>query len=510
MIKKAIYSTDVYHYYNDKGDKTIFKDIIDRTMMSNIQSETKKRIYDLPLDKRRMAILSFIGEDRMAFLKLKELIDKEILDDIEHMTIIIKMIREYVKISQIEIRNYCDVLTPTNLITSMLDKLPKHVWSDPNLKWLDASNGVGSFLCFVIQKLMNGLKSWENDVEKRYNHIVTNMIYCSDIQPINVFSYLCTVDPKNKYDMNIYCGDSLSKEFDNHKKNVWEVDKFDVILGSPPFVLPQVAKGKRGGGTTLWDKFVINYINNLVDNGYLCLVHPTLWRKPSSEKSSSRFVNNILMKKQFHYIEMHNKIDGQKTFNGDTRYDFYVMENCPIYKKTIINGEDRRDVEIDLKGYEFIPNYNIKLFNKLIAKYDEERCPIIFNRTNYGSDQKWVSDKYDDINKYKLVHSTTKNGIRWMYSSRNDNGHFGISKIIFGESGLFDVVIDMEGEYGMTQCAMAIKVDSLEEAENIKSVLLSEDFSEFLKTVIWSNFRIDWRLFEYLKKDFWKEFNKIP
>lgn len=93
-----------------------------------------------------------------------------------------------------------------------------------------------------------------------------------------------------------------------------------------------------------------------------------------------------------------------------------------------------------------------------------------------------------------------------MYSSRNDKGHFGVSKVIFGESGIGDVIIDINGEYGMTQCAMAIKIKDVEEGEVIKQVLLSEKFNGFLKTVMWSNFRIDWRLFSYLKKDFWKEF----
>jgi hypothetical protein len=64
----------------------------------------------------------------------------------------------------------------------------------------------------------------------------------------------------------------------------------------------------------------------------------------------------------------------------------------------------------------------------------------------------------------------------------------------------------MNGDYGMTQGSMAIVIDSLEDVSSIKKALLSDGFNSFLKTVMWSNFRIDWRLFSYLKKDFWKEF----
>ena len=58
----------------------------------------------------------------------------------------------------------------------------------------------------------------------------------------------------------------------------------------------------------------------------------------------------------------------------------------------------------------------------------------------------------------------------------------------------------------MTQHAMAIRVNTIEEANNIKISLTSKKFTKFLESVMWSNFQIDWRLFTYLKRDFWKEF----
>ena len=93
-----------------------------------------------------------------------------------------------------------------------------------------------------------------------------------------------------------------------------------------------------------------------------------------------------------------------------------------------------------------------------------------------------------------------------MYSSRNDNGHFNIPKVIFGDSGIYNAVVDFDGLYGMTQHAMAIKVDSLFEANMIKQALESKKFKQLLSDCSWSNYQIDWRLFTYFKKDFWKEF----
>ncbi|NPV13223.1 MAG: hypothetical protein HPY57_15800 [Ignavibacteria bacterium] len=160
------------------------------------------------------------------------------------------------------------------------------------------------------------------------------------------------------------------------------------------------------------------------------------------------------------------------------------------------------NVAIATKGY----NNNEQNSKYKLNSFDWHEGGNYYIRTNYGTDKNWVSDEKNDEFKYTLIHSTPKGGTRYMYSSRNDNGHFGVSKVIFGDSGIGDVIIDMKGDYGMTQHSMAIIFSDIEEANNIKKALLSNKFNEFLKTVMWSNFQIDWRLFSYLKKDFWKEF----
>jgi hypothetical protein len=508
-ITGVTYSTAHYEHYNQNGDRNYFEEVIDKMILDGIvgMNETfRTAISNLSKDKKRMTILSLLDPDRNTFLKIKALIGDGNYSKADHIADVVNLLREYVKVAETLRRQYGEVMTPTSLITDMLNKLPKEVWSNPNLKWFDACNGVGPFICLVIYGLMKGLKNWEEDEEKRYKHIVENMIYSGEIQPSNVFLYMCAVDPKDEYKLNVYCGDFLAKNFDEHMKNVWGIENFDIIVGNPPYDKSQNADGKRGGGDTLWDKFVIKYINKLKSNGYLSLVHPTIWRKPQSERSSSKEVNKLMMSKQIHYLEMHDSKDGMKTFNAGTRYDFYVLENCDIYTTTKINDEDRIITNVDLKGYNFIPNKGLEFFNKILAGLNDEKCPVIFNRTNYGSDRPYVIEIQDDIHKYRLVHSTPKAGNRYLYSSRNDRGHFGIPKVIFGESGIYDVIIDMNGEYGMSQGAMAIVVSDIEEANNIKEVLLSDGFSKFLESVMWSNFRIDWRLFTFLKKDFWKEF----
>jgi hypothetical protein len=94
-----------------------------------------------------------------------------------------------------------------------------------------------------------------------------------------------------------------------------------------------------------------------------------------------------------------------------------------------------------------------------------------------------------------------------VYSNRNDKGHYGVPKIILGESGVASAFYDSKGEYAMTQGAIGIVIEDKEEAEKMLEVLKSESFGNLvLSSCLWSNFRIDAKLFMHLRKDFWKSF----
>ena len=64
----------------------------------------------------------------------------------------------------------------------------------------------------------------------------------------------------------------------------------------------------------------------------------------------------------------------------------------------------------------------------------------------------------------------------------------------------------MDGKYGMTQGAMAIQVDNLEEATLISKVIESDKFDKIIQSCLYSSYAIDWNIFKEFKKDFWKLF----
>lgn len=443
--------------------------------------------------QKRLHIVKILDKGLGLFTKIEGIMNLGKMDYIKN---ILMMLKSYVLIADVEKKKFGEVMTPLTLIKDMLNTLPQEVWSNPELKWLDPANGTGPYPIMAIYKLMVGLKDWESNDEKRYKYILEKMIYVGELQPKNMFLYMNAVDPMNEYNLNIYTGSFLEKEFDNNMKNSWSLDNFDIIIGNPPY-----NGAETGGGNSLWDKFVRKSISLLKEGRYLSFVHPSSWRKPPSERSKTADIWNLLAKEnQIIYLEIHSVEDGLKVFNAGTRYDFYCVEKRKKYKNTIVIDEKGVKNLINCEEWNFLPNYNINNLNKLLGK----DCRILFSRSAYGSDRPHVSDTMSDEFRYEVVHSITKSGPRIFYSTRCDRGFFEVPKVIFAESGLNDVIIDMSGRYGMTSHAFAIEVDNEEEALEIKKCLLSDRFKEIIKSCSWGNFAIDWRLFTYFKKDFYK------
>jgi len=488
-----------YQKYKETNNSNLFEEIIDMLMMDKhlgLDDETIDYILNEDkLENKRLNILAFIlkphcVEIRDSFKKLRDISTK-----MEYLKESLLLLNKYIEVGQQEKKKYGEVFTPLSLVKDMVSNLPNDVWSNPNLKWLDPANGMGNFPLVVIYKLMKGLEQWEPDPNKRYKHIIENMIYVCELQPKNSFMYLSLVDPIDDLAVNLYCGSFLDDGFDKHKREVWNVDKFDIVMGNPPY-----NGAEKGGGNSLWDKFIRKVLKNILsDNGHLLFVNPSAWRKPPSPRSKTRDLWKLMTSdNQLKYLEIHSSKDGQKVFNAGTRYDLYLIERAKKYENSIIIDELGEENIIDCDEWLFMPNYNIDKVRNILG----DGADIIFDRSMYASDKDITSNEKDEEYKYELIHSTPKKGIRYMYSNEII-GHFGVPKVIFGESGINHVVIDMEGKYGITNSSMGIKVDSLEDAEKLKEYLLN-DFSDIIKGCMWGNFRIDWRLFKYLKKEFWK------
>lgn len=408
-----------------------------------------------------------------------------------------------------EKKKNAEVPTPVKLVDEMLDVIPLEFWKKPK-KVFEPCCGKGNFVLGIFDRFYEGLIDMYPDEYERCRVIMTECIYFADLTALNVF----VTTEIMKCHVQSYCGlDVLDFEFNHHIgdtltlniKDKWNIDGFNAVSGNPPYN----SSGNTATGNTIWQDFTKKALSEwLIPNGYLLFVHPPGWRKPNTKRGKFTKMFDLMTKQnQMLYLEIHGIKDGQKMFHCGTRYDWYLIEKKNQYTTTLIVDEYGERSEMNLSELSWLSNSNILEIHNLLAKENDERCPIMYDRTAYGADKKdRMSSKETPEFKYPCVHSTPKAGIRYMYSKVNDRGHFGVSKVIFGDSGIYKPVIDMEGKYGMTQHSMAIQVDNLEEATYISKVIESDKFDKIIQSCLYSSYAIDWNIFKEFKKDFWKEF----
>jgi len=434
-------------------------------------------------------------KDRNLFAQIKESMTDINLSKIEHVKNIILMLREYVKIAEVEKKKFGEVMTPLDLVKEMLSTLPKEVWSNPNLKWLDPANGTGPFPAVVIYKLMKGLESWEPDAEKRYKHIIENMIYVCEIQPKNMFLYLCTIDPKDEYDCNIYTGSFLEEGFDYHMKNVWNVEKFDIVIGNPPYQEVDVDMKRKPGGTNLYMKFIKKSIDF---TNYLLFITPLSWMAPGNSRSVNKFFfNDNFSKNTLLFLESGTS---EKYFNGvGSKFSYFLLKkgkeiNTITKLKTLIDNNIVLS-EMDLSKIE-------NLFFLPILPND--LCISIFNKVIYSTTDKLkfkLDLEYDirrnmDIREFSndypfKVYNT---GTQVRYSNFKTKSYEKKKVIISGSGNLNPFYND--GDCATANNTLYMLVNSKEQGESLVKLLKSKLFrfilnnskysGFFTKEVIWS------------------------
>ena len=120
--------------------KEIFKIILDEDEFFNIYVNCIEEMKKVKNDAQQLKNKEPCAED---FIK-----DEKVLE----------IIRKRLSVREEEKNLYGEVFTPVELICEMFDHLPKEVWTNPNLKWLDPANGIGNFPVIAYYKLFDSLK----------------------------------------------------------------------------------------------------------------------------------------------------------------------------------------------------------------------------------------------------------------------------------------------------------------------------------------------------------------
>ena len=478
-----------YNYVEEK---------VDTFMIDKLESKypgVKGKISKASRHSKRMAIASILG-NREIFELIKKTLEQQKSDKyLTYFDELVVLFRKYVEVADVEKKTFGEVMTPITLVEDMLDTLPSEVWGNPNLKWLDPCAGVGTFPSIVVQRLMKGLENVIPNPEKRYGHIIENMIYVCELQDKNLFVFNCVFDLGDNNATNSYCGSFLDENFDKHMSDVWGVEKFDIVIGNPPY---NTGTSGGNGSRDLWDKFVFKGYDLMIDGGFLLYVHPSKWRSPENKIFDLFKKNNLI------YLEIHSKQDGKKVFGATTRYDFYLLQKSNYGGNTKIIDELGNEININICEWNWLPNYNFDLIKTILN--GDEKCEVIYSRTIYGNDKNWMSVEKNELNYLPCVYGMYKDGTHSYKYSSVDKGHFGISKVIVSGGEVPYPYNDNEGKFGIMNNAFALKINSNEEGEEIKKAMNSKKFSQILKATKWSNFQINYKMFKSFRKDFYKQF----
>jgi hypothetical protein len=509
-LSKVEYLQTFFEFKNPThAQKNKYEEVIDEMMKSEVSKRYPdlKEIFDKAYSsntEKRQAILSVLDNNRGLFYKINRDIGTSThLDPQSRIAELIVMLRDYIKVGEVERKLYGEVLTPITLVDEMLDGLPKKVWENPDLKWLDPANGCGIFPAVIVKRLMSGLESWEPNKEKRYKHIMEKMIHVCELQPKNMFLFLCAFDPKDEYALNVYTGSFLEKDFDRHAKEIWGVDKFDIIVQNPPY---QKESDNKKQTHPIWHFFIERSIKLLKKGGYLCAIHPSGWRAVSG---MFKGIQKEILKNQILSLKMKSVEDGLQTFGAQIRFDFYCLQNdIANSKKTKITGIDGETEEVILSNLEFIPNGAFNLVQRLMAKEGEPKLEVLYSCESH-SQKDYVNRNRTEKFMHPCVYSINCKGHPTFLFSSKKSSHFGISKLIVpnGDARSIDFLEDPLGEYGMTEFAFGIVEKCPKTLKKYRETLLNKDFINFHNKYLCIGMsKYNRNTLALFRKDFWKEF----
>lgn len=454
--------------------------------------------------------------------------------------VITQHIQKYLAIDPKAKDSFGEVMTPPLLIDEILDHLPKSVWTNPALKWLDPCAGTGNFAILVYLRLMRGLTKSIPDAGDRHNHIISEMLFMVELNPKNaailhgIFGKDSKGSKGSKYmkgSANIFEQDYL-KFFDKKNTNTFDTfDTFDIIVGNPPYQTPKkgVYKGSQGASKSLWPQFVELSLAHLAPGGYLGFVTPANWRRPEHPLFTTMTRENRLR-----FLHIYGKDRGMKIFGVQTRFDTYIVEKSDVKSLKprsliLIDEKGKTHTNINVLAWPFIPNYMFSQIQRLIIKRNNNDITRDKSKDNPELDIIYSASIYDtrkmSLTKSKkypcpTIHTMTKKGLGLRYTkdrgcltkkrkppNRIDGVYesfFGIPKVILNFNEKLYPYNDYKGEYGLSQLSFGIRIDSKEQGDQIISGLNSPVFKDIVAATKWGSFQTDWRMFRYFRRDFFK------
>ena len=384
-----------------------------------------------------------------------------------------------------------EVFTPVELIEDLLNYLDKvyitehkkTIYSNPNLKWLDSSAGIGNFFIRLFYRLFNNIPI--KNEQSRIRHIIENMLYFSEKNKDNA-SIINKIFGFNNIKPNLYVGDSLSTNLSSK----WNINEFDIIIGNPPYNqngISSITKGKNSASNSIWTSFINNSFQNLKQNGYLVYITPLSWLKNTHSIYSELLNKNLL------YLKLISNSYSYKLFNIKIPISFFICQNQPFKNKTITQyycpNNTLKTENIILPRSISLPVGYFSIFKKLhkFITNNNLQLDAIFKIVNSTGEKIPLPNKYSLKDNYAVDTYKLKHGI-FVKKTNILHPHANLQKIIFAnKSSLQGGFID-DGNLSLTGNHKAYilgpNLEIIKELFDFKIIRVIETYMKFYNDLI--------------------------
>jgi site-specific DNA-methyltransferase (adenine-specific) len=403
---------------------------------------------------------------------------KRVIYNIKEPDKLLEFINDNLKPKLIEKQERGEVFTPIPIVNEMLDtlnKLPKNVWENKDLKWLDPAAGMGNFPVAVYMRLMKGLETVIKDEEARRKHILTEMLYMVELDKTNVFMMKKIFCGKT-YKLNIFQGSFIEGDYDDDiftsritlkdnivfmKKIKTFASKFDIVIGNPPY--------NDNKESPIYHLFIEKLLNNIKPI-YILLIVPSRWF--SGGKGLDTFRNMMLNRTDIKMIKHYD--DSQEVFGSDV--DIKGGVNYFLIDKNYNGLCEFNGIDIKLNRYEILI-YNPDIYTLIdkIIKYPS--LSKIYERNYYNintNDKRLVTEKVND--NYILCYVNQHMGFKNYIDKKLITKDINIYKVLVpeasgkGKDGFGNIFI-CEAKNVFSSTYISFDVKNKKEADSLVSYL---------------------------------------
>ena len=449
-----------------------------------------------------------------------------------------------------------EVFMPPSVANLMLDLLPKNIWEDETVTFLDPVSKSGVFLREIAKRLIEGLKIKFPVLEERLNHIYKNQIFGIAITELTALlsrrTVYCSKNANGKYAVPanfessvgniifnqishqwknsncIFCGASKTVYNRGVEQNTFAYEfihtsnpeslfsmKFDVIVGNPPYQLND-GGGSGSSAIPIYQHFIEQA--KKLNPRYLTMIIPSRWF--SGGKGLDTFRSTMLkdrrIKTLFDFTDARDCFPGVDIAGGVC---YFLWEKSYRGKCIVINSNKGRESKTKRYLDEFDTFIRdgmtlgiVKKVQKLSSGSIEE---FVSPRNPFGLASKMQGSSNGDLN---LVSSK---GVGKFYANNIPKGHHMInfwkvfvSKASFDHGGqpdkegrrrILSKVFPSSPKTVCTESYLTIgPLNNKEEAKNLTNYLKTR-FARFLISSVLHTQNITRVKFKFVPVLDWKE-----